>query len=83
MIGLVKINRFFEDGRQAKLFFRYRKKGGKQWNQTRKLKISKADKFSINVSGLKPFAEYEYKSVLQHKGLENEGEVRKFITSSK
>ena len=80
VIGLVKVNRFFEDGRKAKVFFRYRQQGEGRWKQTRKLKISKADKFSINVSGLKSSAEYEYKSVIHYQGLEKEGEVRLFIT---
>ena len=62
------------------MFFRYRQQGEGRWKQTRKLKISTAEKFSIIVSGLKSSAEYEYKSVIHYKGLEKEGEVRLFIT---
>jgi hypothetical protein len=83
VIGLVRINPFFQQGNQAEVFFCYRQAGEKKWKATEKKIVSEHGIFNANIKKLKPATEYEYKSIISYKAVEKEGDIRTFTTSGK
>lgn len=80
VIGLVRINQFFRNGNQAQIFFSYRIRGEKEWKFTNRKLVSEPGVFNITLEGLKPSAEYEFKSIISHGNAEEEGEIKVFKT---
>jgi hypothetical protein len=81
VIGLVQINRFFEQGHHAEVFFHYRKAGETKWQQTKKIKVFEPGVFKTDVAKLHPKTEYEYRSIIRHKGYQMEGKIQSFKTA--
>ncbi len=83
VIGLVRINPFFREGRHAEVFFRYRKKGERDWQQTQIKTINNPGVFKMEISNLTSSVEYEYKSVIRDNQKEKEGSVLTFLSTDK